>query len=81
MRYATTPTTIYASCAIGVFGPLGQNAVEFATAAEAIQDANLNPDERGPVMRKKVVVNGEEFFTPWSGIPGHDRKVEGRWPE
>jgi hypothetical protein len=70
---------VYATCEFGVFGPLGQNATEFPTASEAISDANLTPQERAPVMRRKVTVNGEDFFTPWGAIPGHDRQTEGRW--
>lgn len=70
---------VYATCEYGVFGPLGQNATEFPTAPEAISDANTRPQERAPIMRKKVTVNGEDFFTPWGAIPGHSRQTEGRW--
>lgn len=76
------PITIYATCAVGVFGGLGQNAREYPTAIEAVRAANKWPDGTGPVMRKKVTVDGEDYFTPWTGIPGHEKRdADGRWPE
>lgn len=58
--------TEYGTCAIGVFGPLGQNLRPCATETEAREKAHGNPyHDEGPVTRKVVVIDGETFATPW----------------
>lgn len=58
----------YASYAIGVFGPRGQNAKFFATEVEAWRDAHNSQGAQGPGMRKSVTINGEQFFTEWVSL-------------
>lgn len=62
------PKVQFATCAVGVFGPLGQGAVFYDTADEAWERARDSSSMIGPITRETVTVGGKEFTTEWKSL-------------